>query len=38
MAPEFIPVWMTEPVEARGNEEPLDLIARGEYLEQPGAG
>src|SRR5438128_2171692 len=46
MAPEFIPVWMTEPVDALGNEEPLDLIARGEYrqvsalvrnLEQPGA-
>lgn len=46
MAPEYIPVWMTKPIEALDDEKPLDVIARGEYrrvsalvrnLEHPGA-
>jgi Protein of unknown function (DUF2384) len=31
MAAEYIPIWMTKPIEALENEKPLDLIARGEY-------
>jgi uncharacterized protein (DUF2384 family) len=46
MSPDYIPVWMTKPIEALDDEKPLDLIARGEYrrvsgvvrnLEHPGA-
>jgi uncharacterized protein (DUF2384 family) len=46
MAPDYIPVWMTKPIEALDDEKPLDVIARGEYrrvsalvrnLEHPGA-
>jgi transcriptional regulator with XRE-family HTH domain len=44
--PEYIPVWMTKPLEALDDERPIDLIRRGEYrrvaaligeLEDPGA-
>ncbi len=44
--PEYIPVWLTRPVEALGDDKPIDLIARGRYrsvtrlisgLEDPGA-
>ncbi len=44
--PEYIPVWLTKPLEALDEEKPIDLIARGEYrrvaalvseLEDPGA-
>ena len=46
MDPDYIPVWLTKPVEALDDEKPIDLIARGEYLrvarvisgiEDPGA-
>jgi len=46
MRPEYIPVWMTKPLEALDDEKPVDLIRRGEYrrlaaliseLEDPGA-
>jgi hypothetical protein len=46
MSPDYIPVWMTKPIEALDDEKPLDLMARGEYrrvsalvrnLEHPGA-
>jgi transcriptional regulator with XRE-family HTH domain len=46
MSPDYIPVWLTKPVEALDDEKPVDLIARGEYLrvarlissiEDPGA-
>ena len=42
----YIPVWLTKPIEALDDEKPLDLIARGDYrlvsaavrnLEHPGA-
>lgn len=44
--PEYIPVWMTKPLEALDDEKPVDLIRRGDYrrvaaliseLEDPGA-
>ena len=44
--PEYIPVWLTKPVEALGDDKPIDLIKRGQYkavarivssLEDPGA-
>ena len=44
--PEYIPVWMSKPIEALDDEKPVDLIRRGEYrrvaaliseLEDPGA-
>jgi hypothetical protein len=47
MRPEYIPVWLTKPIEALDDEKPIDVIARGEYrrvtrlisaLEDPGAG
>jgi uncharacterized protein (DUF2384 family) len=31
MKPEYIPVWMSKPIEALDDEKPVDLIARGEY-------
>ncbi|MGH2744623.1 MAG: hypothetical protein ACRDN8_19505 [Thermoleophilaceae bacterium] len=43
---DYIPVWLTKPVEALDDEKPIDLIARGDYLrvarlissiEDPGA-
>lgn len=46
MRPEYIPVWMTKPLEAFDDEKPVELIRRGEYrrlaaliseLEDPGA-
>lgn len=46
MRAEYIPVWLTKPIEALDDEKPVDLIARGEYrrvarliseLEDPGA-
>jgi transcriptional regulator with XRE-family HTH domain len=46
MSTEYIPVWLTKPVEALDDEKPVDLIARGDYLrvarlissiEDPGA-
>jgi hypothetical protein len=46
MPPEYIPVWLTKPVEALDEEKPIELIARGDYLrvarlvsslEEPGA-
>jgi len=46
MRPEYIPVWMTKPIEALDDEKPIDLIRHGEFrrvarivseLEDPGA-
>jgi len=46
MEAEFIPVWLSRPIEALGNGKPLDVIARGQArrvarvvseLESPGA-
>jgi uncharacterized protein (DUF2384 family) len=46
MAAEYIPVWLTKPIEALDDEKPIDLIGRGAYrrvalvvseLEDPGA-
>ena len=46
MRVEYIPVWLTKPIEALDDEKPVELIARGEYrrvarliseLEDPGA-
>ena len=46
MGSEYIPVWLSKPVEALDDEKPLELIAGGEYrrvarlvgeLEYPGA-
>jgi transcriptional regulator with XRE-family HTH domain len=43
---EYIPVWMTKPIEALDDEKPIDVLARGDYrrvaavvrgLEHPGA-
>lgn len=43
---DYVPFWLTKPVEALDDEKPVDLIARGEYLrvarlassiEDPGA-
>jgi transcriptional regulator with XRE-family HTH domain len=31
--PEYIPIWMSKPNEALGEEKPLDLVARGEYRQ-----
>jgi hypothetical protein len=44
--PDYIPVWLTKPVAALGDDKPIDLIKRGRYravagvvssLEDPGA-
>ena len=44
--PEYIPVWLSRPIETLGDQKPLDLIARGRArrvarvvseLEAPGA-
>jgi hypothetical protein len=46
MPPEYIPVWLTKPIEALDDEKPIELIGRGDYLrvarlvsslEEPGA-
>jgi DNA-binding transcriptional regulator YiaG len=46
MRADYIPVWLAKPIEALGDEKPVDLIGRGEYirvarvisgLEDPGA-
>jgi hypothetical protein len=46
MQADYIPVWLLKPIEALGDEKPIDLIARGDYrdvaklissLEDPGA-
>jgi|SRR5215207_10107244 hypothetical protein len=46
MRPEYIPVWLTKPIEALDDDKPIDVIARGDYrrvarliseLEDPGA-
>lgn len=46
MRADYIPVWLTKPVEALDDDKPIDLIAHGEYrrvaslvssLEDPGA-
>jgi uncharacterized protein (DUF2384 family) len=46
MEADYIPVWMTKPIEALDDEKPIDLVARGDYrrvsaivrdLEHPGA-
>lgn len=46
MRPDYIPVWMTKPLEALDDEKPVDVIRRGDYrrvaaligeLEDPGA-
>jgi uncharacterized protein (DUF2384 family) len=46
MRSDYIPVWLTRPIEALDDEKPIDVIARGEYrrvarlvseLEDPGA-
>jgi hypothetical protein len=46
MDADYIPVWLTKPIEALNDEKPLDVIARGDYrlvsavvrnLEHPGA-
>jgi transcriptional regulator with XRE-family HTH domain len=45
MASEYIPIWLTRPLEALDDEKPVELLARGEYrrvarliaeLEYPG--
>jgi transcriptional regulator with XRE-family HTH domain len=46
MQPEYIPIWLSRPVEALDDAKPVDLLARGDYravaqviaeLEYPGA-
>jgi hypothetical protein len=46
MEPDYIPVWLTKPLEALDDEKPIELMARGDYvrvarlvssLEEPGA-
>jgi uncharacterized protein (DUF2384 family) len=46
MDADYIPVWLTKPIEALDDEKPIDLIGRGQYrrvariisaLEDPGA-
>jgi uncharacterized protein (DUF2384 family) len=46
MRPEYIPVWLSKPIEALDEDKPIDLLAGGEYrrvarvissLEDPGA-
>ena len=46
MRVDYIPVWLSKPIEALDDEKPLDLVARGDYrsvarvvseLEDPGA-
>ena len=46
MGPDYIPVWLSKPIEALDDRKPLELIARGKArqvarvaseLESPGA-
>ena len=46
MPKDYIPVWLSKPIEALNEKKPLDLIARGDYrrlaevisgIEDPGA-
>jgi hypothetical protein len=46
MRPEYIPFWLSKPMEALADEKPVELIRRGKYrlvaaliseLEDPGA-
>ena len=46
MRSEYIPVWLSKPIEGLGDEKPIELIRRGKYrrvaaliseLEDPGA-
>jgi uncharacterized protein (DUF2384 family) len=46
MQRDFIPIWLTRPIEALDDEKPVEVLARGEYrrvarliaeLEYPGA-
>jgi hypothetical protein len=32
MSPEYVDVWMATPIEALGDEKPVDVIRRGEHL------
>ena len=32
MAPDYIPVWLTKPLEALDDEKPIELVARGDYV------
>jgi transcriptional regulator with XRE-family HTH domain len=45
MAADYVPIWLSRPIEALNDEKPVDLLARGEYrrvaeliaeLEYPG--
>jgi hypothetical protein len=36
MEPSYIAVWLRKPVPALGDEKPIDLIARGEYMRVAG--
>jgi uncharacterized protein (DUF2384 family) len=33
IAAEYVPVWLTKPVAALGDEKPIDLVAQGRYIE-----
>jgi transcriptional regulator with XRE-family HTH domain len=46
MQPDYIPVWLSKPIEALRDDKPIDVIGRGQYrrvarliseLEDPGA-
>jgi hypothetical protein len=32
MPPDYIPVWLTKPLEALDDEKPIEVIARGDYV------
>ena len=32
MEPDYIPVWLTKPLEALDDEKPIELVARGDYV------
>jgi DNA-binding transcriptional regulator YiaG len=31
MQPDFIPIWLTRPIEALDDDKPVDVLARGDY-------
>jgi len=31
MDPDYIPVWLARPIEALGDDKPIEVLARGEY-------
>ena len=31
MDPDYVPVWLSKPIEALGDEKPIDVLARGDY-------